>query len=196
MVLHPGSHVGVTKEEGIKNIINGLNQVIDKTTKVTILLETMAGKGTECGTSFEELREIIEGIIYQDKIGVCLDTCHINDAGYDVSNFDKILTDFDKIIGLDKLQCIHVNDSKNAIGSKKDRHENIGYGHIGFDNLIKVIYNDKLKNVPKILETPYIGDTDDSKERKYPPYAYEIASLKKKEQNPNLLQDIRDYYNK
>ena len=187
MVLHPGSHVGVTKEEGIKNIINGLNQVIDKTTKVTILLETMAGKGTECGTSFEELREIIEGIIYQDKIGVCLDTCHINDAGYDVSNFDKILTDFDKIIGLDKLQCIHVNDSKNAIGSKKDRHENIGYGHIGFDNLIKVIYNDKLKNVPKILETPYV-------DKKYPPYKQEIEMIKTKKFNDKLYEDINNYY--
>jgi deoxyribonuclease-4 len=153
MVLHPGSHVGVGYEEGIKNIINGLNQVIDKTTKVTILLETMAGKGSECGITFEQIKEIIDGVIYQDKVAVCLDTCHIHDAGYDLNNFDEILTKFDKIIGLDKLQCVHVNDSKNVISSHKDRHENIGFGNIGFDNLIKVIYHEKLKDVPNTRNT-------------------------------------------
>ena len=187
IVLHPGSHVGVTLEEGIKNIIKGLNQVIDRTTKVTILLETMAGKGTECGKTFEELKQIIDGVIYQDKIGVCLDTCHINDAGYDLTNFDEILNNFDKIIGLDKLQCIHVNDSKNILGAKKDRHENIGYGYIGFDKLISVIYNDKLKDVPKILETPYV-------DKKYPPYKQEIEMIRNKTFNKSLYEDINNYY--
>ena len=187
IVLHPGSHVGVTLEEGIKNIIKGLNQVIDRTTKVTILLETMAGKGTECGKTFEELKQIIDGVIYQDKIGVCLDTCHINDAGYDLTNFDEILNNFDKIIGLDKLQCIHVNDSKNILGAKKDRHDNIGYGYIGFDKLISVIYNDKLKDVPKILETPYV-------DKKYPPYKQEIEMIRNKTFNKSLYEDINNYY--
>ena len=187
IVLHPGSHVGVTLEEGIKNIIKGLNQVIDRTTKVTILLETMAGKGTECGKTFEELKQIIDGVIYQDKIGVGLDTCHINDAGYDLTNFDEILNNFDKIIGLDKLQCIHVNDSKNILGAKKDRHENIGYGYIGFDKLISVIYNDKLKDVPKILETPYV-------DKKYPPYKQEIEMIRNKTFNKSLYEDINNYY--
>ena len=187
IVLHPGSHVGVTLEEGIKNIIKGLNQVIDRTTKVTILLETMAGKGTECGKTFEELKQIIDGVIYQDKIGVCLDTCHINDAGYDLTNFDEILNNFDKIIGLDKLQCIHVNDSKNILGAKKDRHENIGYGYVGFDKLISVIYNDKLKDVPKILETPYV-------DKKYPPYKQEIEMIRNKTFNKSLYEDINNYY--
>ena len=187
IVLHPGSHVGVTLEEGIKNIIKGLNQVIDRTTKVTILLETMAGKGTECGKTFEELKQIIDGVIYQDKIGVCHDTCHINDAGYDLTNFDEILNNFDKIIGLDKLQCIHVNDSKNILGAKKDRHENIGYGYIGFDKLISVIYNDKLKDVPKILETPYV-------DKKYPPYKQEIEMIRNKTFNKSLYEDINNYY--
>ena len=187
IVLHPGSHVGVTLEEGIKNIIKGLNQVIDRTTKVTILLETMAGKGTECGKTFEELKQIIDGVIYQDKIGVCLDTCHINDAGYDLTNFDEILNNFDKIIGVDKLQCIHVNDSKNILGAKKDRHENIGYGYIGFDKLISVIYNDKLKDVPKILETPYV-------DKKYPPYKQEIEMIRNKTFNKSLYEDINNYY--
>jgi deoxyribonuclease-4 len=187
MVLHPGSHVGVGYEEGIKNIINGLNQVIDKTTKVTILLETMAGKGSECGITFEQIKEIIDGVIYQDKVAVCLDTCHIHDAGYDLNNFDEILTKFDKIIGLDKLQCVHVNDSKNVISSHKDRHENIGFGNIGFDNLIKVIYHEKLKDVPKILETPYVEKTN-------PPYKFEIEMIKNKTFNKNLYEDINHYY--
>ena len=130
IVLHPGSHVGVTKEEGIQNIIRGLNQVVDRTTKVMICLETMAGKGTECGSTFEELKQIIDGVNYNEKIGVCLDTCHIHDAGYDVSNFDEVLLTFDKIIGLSRLQCIHINDSKNGRSSHKDRHENIGYVYI------------------------------------------------------------------
>ncbi len=187
MVLHPGSHVGITKEEGIQNIIRGLNQVIDRTTKVTICLETMAGKGTECGSTFEELKQIIDGVNYNEKVGVCLDTCHIHDAGYDVSNFDEVLLTFDKIIGLSKLQCIHINDSKNERSSHKDRHENIGYGYIGFEHLLHVIYNEKLKGIPKILETPYV-------DKEYPPYKFEIEEIRNKKYNENLYEDIKNYY--
>ncbi len=190
LVLHPGSSVKLTSDEGIQNIIDNLNKVGES--KVTILLETMAGKGTELGKTFEEIKQIIDGVNYE--LGVCLDTCHINDAGYDVSNFDKVLDDFDRIIGLKYLKCVHVNDSKNVINSHKDRHENIGYGNLGFDNLIKVIYHEKLKNIPKILETPYITKDDNSKERFYPPYKFEIEMINNKQFNPHLIADIRNYY--
>lgn len=184
LVLHPGSHVGAGTDKGIQNIVDSLNKIIDKDTKVVILLETMAGKGTEVGKNFEELESIISRIKQKENIGVCLDTCHINDAGYDLNYFDKVLDSFDKIIGLDKLKCIHVNDSKNMIGSHKDRHENIGYGHIGFDNLINIIYNKRLDNIPKILETPYIDKT-------YPPYKYEIEMIRAKKFNKNLIDECK-----
>ena len=184
LVLHPGSHVGAGTDKGIQNIADSLNKIIDKDTKVVILLETMAGKGTEVGKSFEELESIISKIKQKENIGVCLDTCHINDAGYDLNYFDKVLDSFDKIIGLDKLKCIHVNDSKNIMGSHKDRHENIGYGYIGFDNLINIIYNKRLDNIPKILETPYIDKT-------YPPYKYEIEMIRTKKFNKNLIDECK-----
>lgn len=184
LVLHPGSHVGAGTDKGIQNITDSLNKIIDKDTKVVILLETMAGKGTEVGKNFEELESIISRIKQKENIGVCLDTCHINDAGYDLNYFDKVLDSFDKIIGLDKLKCIHVNDSKNIMGSHKDRHENIGYGHIGFDNLINIIYNKRLDNIPKILETPYIDKT-------YPPYKYEIEMIRTKKFNKNLIDECK-----
>ena len=190
LVIHPGSSVKLSKEEGIKNIIDNLNKV--GKSNVLILLETMAGKGSELGKTFEEIKEIIDGVNY--KLGVCLDTCHINDAGYDLNDFDKILELFDKIIGLDYLKCIHINDSKNIINAHKDRHENIGYGTIGFDNLIKIIYNNKLKNIPKILETPYVSVDDNAKERMYPPYKFEIEMILNKKFNNNLINDIRNYY--
>ncbi len=190
LVLHPGSSVKLSKEEGIKNIIDNLNKV--GKSNVLILLETMAGKGTELGKTFEEIKEIIDGVNY--PLGVCLDTCHINDAGYDLNDFDKVLDLFDKIIGLNYLKCIHVNDSKNVISAHKDRHENIGYGTIGFDNLINIIYHDKLKNIPKILETPYVSMDDNSKERMYPPYKFEIKMILNKKFNNNLINDIRNYY--
>ena len=163
LVLHPGSHVGQGVDEGINNIVHGLNQILDKG-NVTILLETMAGKGTEIGRNFDELKRIIDGVHEKNKIGVCMDTCHLHDSGYDVSNFDELLDEFDEKIGLAYLKCIHINDSKNVRGAKKDRHENIGYGEIGFDNLIKIIYNERLENIPKILETPYINDKAPYKE--------------------------------
>ena len=190
LVLHPGSSVKLSREEGIKNIIDNLNKV--GKSNVLILLETMAGKGTELGKTFEEIKEIIDNVNY--PLGVCLDTCHINDAGYDLNNFDEILNLFDKKIGLNYLKCVHVNDSKNLINTHKDRHENIGYGTIGFDNLIKIIYHEKLKNIPKILETPYVSIDDNSKERMYPPYKFEIEMILNKKFNDNLINDIRNYY--
>ncbi len=182
LVLHPGSHVGQGVEIGIKNIIDSLNVSLTDNTKVTICLETMAGKGSEVGKSFEEIKAIIDGVKYKDKIGVCMDTCHLNDAGYDLSNFDAILEEFDKIIGLNYLKVIHINDSKNLMGAHKDRHDNIGIGNIGFDNLIKIIYHDKLKGIPKILETPYVEQN--------PPYKEEIEMIRNKSFNNNLIEDI------
>lgn len=194
LVLHPGSHVGLGIEKGLDNIINGLNFVLSEDNDVIICLETMAGKGSELGTSFEQIKKIIDGVKLSDKLMVCLDTCHINDAGYDLNNFDAVLDEFDRIIGLNNLACLHINDSKNERGSHKDRHENIGIGTIGFDNLIKVIYNERLDGIPKILETPYIGDTDDSKERLYPPYKFEIEMIKNKKFDADFLNKIRNYY--
>lgn len=196
LVLHPGSSVGLEREHAISNIIKGLNIVLDDNHNVIICLETMAGKGTEVGKSFEELKFIIDNIKNKSKIGVCLDTCHINDAGYDVSNFDNILDEFDNVIGLDYLKCIHINDSKNNMGTHKDRHDNIGFGTIGFDNMISIIYNKRVENIPKILETPYIGDSDDDKKRLYPPYKFEIQMIRDKKFDSEVLDNIRKYYNK
>ena len=194
MVLHPGSSVSITKEEVINNIINALNIILDNEYDVTICLETMAGKGNEVGSNLLEIKNIINKIEYQNKIGVCLDTCHLNDAGYDISNFDSILDEIDKLIGIDKIKCIHINDSKNILGSKKDRHENIGLGSIGFNNLINVIYNKRISNIPKILETPYVTINNNSKDKIYPPYKQEIDMIKNKSFDNNLLDKIRKYY--
>jgi len=183
LVLHPGSHVGLGVEVGLQNIIESLNTVLTENTKVTVCLETMAGKGTELGRTFEEIKTIIDGVKLKDKIGVCLDTCHLNDAGYDLNNFDSILEEFDKIIGLKYLKVIHINDSKNEINTHKDRHDNIGFGTIGFDTLLKIIYHDKLKEVPKILETPYV--------EKNAPYKYEIEMIKNKKFNNNLKEELK-----
>ena len=178
LVLHPGSSVGLMKDIAIKNIIDGLNLILNNNYNVTILLETMAGKGSEIGSSFEEINTIITGVKFKDKIGVCLDTCHINDAGYDISNFDNVLNEFNNIIGLNYLKCIHINDSINIKGSHKDRHANLGYGTFGFSKLINVIYNKRLSHVPFILESPYVNrNTKDE----YPPYKYEIEMIRKKE---------------
>ena len=188
IVLHPGAHVGAGEDIGIKQIIQGLNEVITKDQTVNIALETMAGKGSECGKTFDELARIIDGVKYNDKLTVCLDTCHINDAGYDVvNNFDGILKEFDNIIGLDRLKVIHLNDSKNPMGSRKDRHEMIGFGHIGFDALCYVAHHELLKNVPKILETPYLSNASGDKR---PPYKFEISMLKAKKFNENIKKDI------
>ena len=182
LVLHPGSHVGQGVDIGIQNIIDSLNVSLNENTKVIICLETMAGKGSELGKSFEEIKSIIDGVKYKDKIGVCMDTCHLNDAGYDLSDFDNILEEFDKVVGLNYLKVIHINDSKNIMGAHKDRHDNIGIGNIGFDNLIKIIYHDKLKGIPKILETPYVDQN--------PPYKEEIEMIRNKTFNENLIEYI------
>ncbi len=196
IVLHPGSSVGIEKTVALDNIIFALNKIITSDTKTIILLETMAGKGTELGSSIDEIKYIIDRVDLKDKIGVCLDTCHLNDSGYNMELFEEFLNDFDAFIGLNYIKCIHVNDSKNPINSHKDRHANIGYGTIGFNNLLNVINSEKLKDVPKILETPYIGENDEDKERIYPPYKFEIMMIKDGKFNPNLMQDIRDNYKK
>ena len=182
MVLHPGSHVGLGIETGINNIAKGLNMILGNH-DVTILLETMAGKGSEVGSKLEELKMIIDLVEDKDHIGVCLDTCHLSDAGYDISNFDEFLDSFDNIIGIDKIHCVHVNDSKNENGAHKDRHENFGFGKIGFDTLINIIYNERLENVPKILETPYV-------DKDYTPYKYEIEMIRAKKFDSELLDKI------
>ena len=169
LILHPGSHVGQGKETGLNNIINALNEILP-TTKTTILLETMAGKGTELGTTVEELNQIITNIKEKDKIGICLDTCHLSDSGYNVSEFDKVLEEFEKYNLLKKIKCIHVNDSKNIQGSHKDRHEKIGEGKIGLDAISKIINNDRIKDLPFYLETPNEIDG----------YEREIVLLKKR----------------
>ncbi len=184
MVLHPGSHVGLGIERGIESIIRGLNLILDGKYDVTILLETMAGKGSEVGSRLEEIKTIIDGVNDKEHIGVCIDTCHLSDAGYDLRDFDKFLEEFDKIIGVDKIGCVHVNDSKNAFGSHKDRHENIGFGEVGFDTLMNVIYNKRLEEVPKILETPYV-------DREYPPYKYEIEMIKNRKFDLDLIKKIK-----
>ena len=189
LVLHPGSSVGIERSHALNNISRGLNKILYPGCNVVILLETMAGKGTECGINLEEIKSIIDEVNLKENIGVCLDTCHLNDSGIDISKFDSYLDEFDKIIGIDKIKCVHINDSKNELGIHKDRHENFGLGTIGFDNLINVIYNERLKDVPKILETPYVGD-----KKEYPPYKYEIEMIKSKTFNPNLIEDIINYY--
>lgn len=188
IVLHPGAHVGAGVDAGIKQIIKGLDEVIDPKQSVQIALETMAGKGTEIGRSFDELAKIIDGVTHNEKLSVCLDTCHIHDAGYNVKDgFDDVLEEFDKIIGVDRIKVVHVNDSKNEQGAQKDRHENIGFGHIGFDALHYVVFHEQFEALPKILETPFVGE--DKKNRK-PPYKHEIEMLKAGKFDEQLLEKI------
>src|SRR5690625_1472821 len=185
IVLHPGSAVGLDRPQAIRWIAEGLNQVIENTkdSNVTIALETMAGKGNEVGRTFNELSEIINLVNDKKRITVCFDTCNVHDSGYDIDNdLEGVLKEFDSLIGLDKISVVHVNDSKNELGSRKDRHENIGFGHIGFEALINVIYHDAFKNVPKILETPFV--------EKKPPYLHEIKMIRDKKFNPNLKEEI------
>lgn len=188
ITMHPGAHVGAGADAAIAQIVKGLNEVLTKDQTAQIALETMAGKGTEIGRTFEELAKIIEGVTLNEKLSVTLDTCHINDAGYNVrEDFDGVLEEFDRIIGLDRLKVIHVNDSKNPQGSHKDRHANIGFGTIGFEALNKVVHHPKLSNLAKILETPYVGE--DKKDKKAP-YGYEIKMFREQKFNPNLIEDI------
>ncbi len=186
MVLHPGNSLKLERTQALQNISAALNFIIDEETEPMILLETMAGKGTECGVNLEEIKFILDHVQRPEKVGVCLDTCHLNDAGVDIKYFDDYLEKFDKVIGIDKIKCVHLNDSKNERGSHKDRHANIGYGTIGFENLIHVAYMDKLKDVPKILETPWVLE--------YPPYKLEISMIRNKEFIPNLEEQLENLY--
>ncbi|MGL5042791.1 MAG: deoxyribonuclease IV [Culicoidibacterales bacterium] len=189
IVLHPGAHVGAGSEEGLKSIIKGLNEVIKPNQKVKIALETMAGKGTECGRNFEELASIFSGVVYSEHLSVCFDTCHVHDAGYDIVNdFDGVINDFDHIVGANNIGVLHINDSKNIRGASKDRHENIGFGEIGFDALNYIVHHKNLPDVSRILETPYILTNG---EQKVAPYAEEIEMLRVGVFNPLLVEQIK-----
>ena len=189
IVLHPGAHVGAGTDEGIRKIIEGLNEVLSQDYPVQIALETMAGKGTECGRSFEELAQIFDGVKNNERLSVCFDTCHTHDAGYDIVNdFDGVLSSFDELIGMDRLKVLHINDSKNIRGAGKDRHENIGFGEIGFDALSYIVHHPSLTQVPKILETPFVGL--DAK-NKTAPYLYEIEMLKSNKFMPDRIDALR-----
>ena len=172
LVLHPGSHVGHGEEHGMESLLLGLEEVLSQDgTDVTVCLETMAGKGSEVGTRFEFFREFLERFALSSRIGICLDTCHVHDAGYDVSDATALLDEFDRVIGLDRLNVVHLNDSKNPRGAHKDRHDNLGYGHIGFEALHRFVVEPRLQAIPIILETPWVGDE--------PPYKEEIAALRR-----------------
>ena len=195
IVLHPGAHVKQGADIGIAHIIEGLNKVIENTKNLDVLiaLETMAGKGTEVGRNFGELKAIIDGVTDSSRISVCFDTCHTHDAGYlTKDNFDQVIEEFDQIIGKDKITVFHINDSKNDLGASKDRHENIGFGYIGFDALNYIVNHPDFVHVPKILETPYVTESDTSKEKVFPPYKEEIIMFKNQTFNPNILNDIRN----
>ncbi|MCP3764253.1 deoxyribonuclease IV [Domibacillus sp. A3M-37] len=190
IVLHPGAHVGAGTEAGLKKIAEGLNEVIEQNQTVQIALETMAGKGTECGRQFEEIAIIMDMVNQNDKLSVCFDTCHTHDAGYNIrEDFDGVLEQFDRIIGIDRLNVLHINDSKNERGAGKDRHENIGFGYIGFDALSYIVHHPQLINVPKILETPYIGE---DKNTKKPPYLQEIAMLRAKQFDESVRDKVTE----
>ena len=174
LVLHPGNAVDCDINTGINNIANSINEILDSLSdnSVVICLETMSGKGTEVGRNFDQLAKIISLINKKENIGVCLDTCHINDAGYDLTHFDSILDEFDQKIGLDYLHVIHLNDSNNQMNSHKDRHANIGNGTIGFDLLCAIAHNKRIESIPKILETPWYDN--------HALYAMEIQALRTK----------------
>lgn len=195
IVLHPGAHVKQGVDIGIEHIITGLNQVIENTKDLDVLiaLETMAGKGTEIGRTFEELKRIIDGVTNPERISVCFDTCHTHDAGYTTKDdFDAVIEEFDRIIGKEKISVFHINDSKNVQGAAKDRHENVGFGYIGFEALNKIVNHPDFINVPKILETPYVTETDDSKDKVFPPYKEEIEMFKNRAFNDQVLSKIRN----
>ena len=182
LVLHPGAHVKAGDEAGLNHIILGLNTVMHENMSCKIALETMAGKGSELGRSIDQLKYIIDHLDHPEHIGICLDTCHLHDSGYDISKFDELLDEIDQKIGLDKVLAVHINDSKNVNGAAKDRHENLGHGHIGFENLLHVVHHPRLVDVPKVLETPYINGNA--------PYKEEISMLKNKEFR-NIKEDSK-----
>ncbi len=178
LVLHPGAHVGAGAETGIASIVKGLNEVLTDDTDCLVALETMAGKGSEIGRTFEELAQIYDGVHRKDRLRVCFDTCHTHDSGYDIiHDFDGVIEQFDRILGKDQIACFHINDSKNVCGASKDRHENLGEGHIGFDALNDIVHHPDFAHVPKILETPWIPIDGDKKNTRAP-YKEEIARLR------------------
>lgn len=188
MPFHPGAHVGAGADAAIAQIAKGLNEIISPSQHVLIALETMAGKGTEVGRTFEQLAAIIDHIQQPDKIAVTMDTCHMSDAGYNVrEDFDGVLNEFDHVIGLDKLAVVHVNDSKNPQGAHKDRHQNIGFGTLGFDCLNAIVHHPQLAAIPKVLETPYVGP---DKAHMVPPYGVEIGWLKSQQFQPAQLEAL------
>lgn len=190
LVLHPGSHVGEGVETGVKQIIKGLNEVLQVDSTVNIALETMAGKGSEIGRSFEELAMIYDGVVNNDRLRVCFDTCHTSDAGYDIINdFDGVMEKFDKIIGKDQISVFHMNDSKNEPGAAKDRHENFGFGKIGFEPLMYIMNHPDFMDIPKILESPYVKDPDNSK-KSYEPFKHEIEMIRSGKYNPDMIEHI------
>lgn len=192
LVLHPGSHVDAGEDAGIAQIIKGLNEVLTPETKVQVALETMAGKGSEIGRTFEQLARIYDGVVCNDKLRVCFDTCHTHDAGYDIVNdFEGVVARFDKVLGKDQIAVFHINDSKNVRGAAKDRHENIGFGEIGFDALNKIVHFPDFEGVPKILETPYVTAEPEGKEKSVAPYEAEIAMLRNGVFEPGLYEIIR-----
>ena len=177
LILHPGSHVDAGVEAGTAQIIKGLNEVLTPDLDCVIALETMAGKGSEIGRSFEELAAIYDGVKYNDKLRVCFDTCHTHDAGYDViHDFDGVIDEFERIIGKDQIAVFHINDSKNVRGAHKDRHENLGKGELGFEALKRVVWHPDFLDIPKILETPWIKNPDNPKDT-WAPYREEIEYL-------------------
>lgn len=193
LVLHPGSAVDSQRDDALKQVAKGINEIIKLTpnARTVIAIETMAGKGNEVGRTFEEIKFIIDLIVDKSRVGVCLDTCHINDGGYDlINNYNGVIEEFDKIIGLEYLKVIHVNDSKNTLGSHKDRHENIGFGNLGFETIMKIFNDERLVRIPKILETPYVASIDNK--NNYPPYKYEIAMIKSGIFDSNLKDKIRE----
>lgn len=192
LVLHPGSHVDAGEAAGLSQIIKGLNEVLTAETKVYVALETMAGKGSELGKSFEELARVFDGVVYNEKLRVCFDTCHVHDAGYDIVNdFEGVVEKFDHVLGKEKIAVFHINDSKNVRGAAKDRHENIGFGEIGFEALYHIVHFPAFLEIPKILETPYVSKTPESKERVIAPYKEEIAMLRSGSFDPQFYKNLR-----
>lgn len=188
IVLHPGAHVGAGVDAGIDRIVEGLNLVLENKSDVQIALETMAGKGSEIGRTFDEIARIMDGVTHNERLSVCMDTCHVHDAGYNiVEDFDGVLDEFDRTVGLSRLKVVHINDSKNIQGSHKDRHANIGHGEIGFEALSYIVHHPQLSDLPKILETPFVGV--DAKSKKAP-YQIEIDMLKSKQFNPEALNAL------
>ena len=190
LILHPGSHVGEGVDAGIAQIVKGLNEVLTPEQNCLVALETMAGKGSEIGRNFEELARIYDGVTHNEKLRVCFDTCHTSDSGYDIINrFDDVIGEFDRLIGKDQIAAFHINDSKNVPGAAKDRHENIGFGQIGFDAIRYIVHHPDFEDIPKILESPYIPSPTKAK-KSYAPYRYEIEMLRKGTFDPKMKERI------